>query len=75
MKSDFPKPMDVSWDVEGFALHRKGSMTYLLERQAKGEMLAHALKVQRRILQAMSKRQLRRISNLIDVELDQRSRG
>jgi len=71
---DFPKPASVKWDVDGFAAYRRGRLQYLLEKAAMGQMMAHQLRVQSKILKAMSKRQLRRIISLAHKELAERER-
>ena len=71
---DFPRPDSVKWDVDGFATYRRSRLQYVLEKAAMGQMMAHQLRVQSKILKAMSKRQLRRIVSLAHKELLERSR-
>ena len=70
----FPKPENVKWDIDGFATYKRGRLNYLLEKTSQGQMMAHALKVQKKILETMSAKQLRRIISLAHHELSERSR-
>jgi hypothetical protein len=72
--TQFPKSDQVTWDIDGFATYEPGRLKYVLERKATGMMMAHALKVQNKILTAMSMRQLRRIISLAHKEIQRRQR-